>query len=723
MDNLLGIFCATFTADILWFLSSYEVPKYLPVTVACHNSERCWSRCDDQRWSRPYTDWPNLTVVYPPFPDTVAFAKGKRQGVGCHHPKIFLLHRRDIMRVIITSANLVPNQWFHVTNTVWWQDFPRRSTRDYLSLFSPAILGSKNIVIGDFAAQLAGFLATLIVGVPAEARWIAELAHYDFRKAAGYLVASVPGMHGCPHPHPQLPTNFQTGISKSNLSTSSNWRSSSAQYLGIVPTSVVGLSHRFCSAADLKGARLRALARILGGLRGDMEGLIPVLLKRARNISADPNAVSVIVYDINSSCEDLFPEQDPLTNYSPTKFLDTGYVQLGFLQKDVAEWIAALWDAGIFSFSACIFPQEALATASGGSNNKVQLILYVFQGQNFAHLSVAPMSYTHCVSMCSLLRSLQRPSGLWRLQEVLSQYKWPDSLETDFLYGSSSIGTSLDAHFLAAFSAAAGKRSIPSAASDESDPEWGCWDAQHESEKPSIGIIFPTIQRVQYGNEGIHAYSRLLCFAESTWERLKSANLLHDAIPYPRERHGFPMHVKVARRRFQFSSNAPSFGWIYCGSHNFSPAAWGRPLFKPSASKAATSAGSVLGSTLRICNYEIGIVFVVPPPEDPSCTVKNHEDLDRYIFPFVVPAPKYQESDRPATTKAMREARIEILKLQQLEETEAGEYLELEEVPDEEEDPDKESCREGSNDGGQQEEEEEKVYAETLWSQLDSYHS
>jgi len=44
--------------------------------------------------------------------------------------------------------------------------------------------------------------------------------------------------------------------------------------------------------------------------------------------------------------------------------------------------------------------------------------------------------------------------------------------------------------------------------------QWGCWDAQHESERPSIGIVFPTIQRVQYGNEGIHAYSRLLCFAE-----------------------------------------------------------------------------------------------------------------------------------------------------------------------------------------------------------------
>ena len=98
-------------------------------------------------------------------------------------------------------------------------------------------------------------LATLTVGVLAEARWIAELAHYDFRKVAGYLVAFVPGTHGCPHPHFHLLTNFQTGISNS-----SNWKFSSAQYLGIVPTSVLGLSHRFCFIADSKGIILQQVS-------------------------------------------------------------------------------------------------------------------------------------------------------------------------------------------------------------------------------------------------------------------------------------------------------------------------------------------------------------------------------------------------------------------------------------------------------------------------------
>eukprot|EP01018_Ginkgo_biloba_P003635 Gb_16332 [translate_table: standard] len=377
VDSLLGIFSATFTSDILWFLSSCKIPNDLPVTIACHNSERCWSRNNDQHWSRSYPDWPNLTVVYPAFPDAIAFGQGdKRQGVGCHHPKLFLLHRRDSMRVIITSANLVPRQWLHVTNTVWWQDFPRRSTPDYQSLFNcRSFMEPKNIMNGDFAAQLAGFLATLVVGVPSEAHWIAELTHYDFRRATGYLVTSVPGMHGCPHPYPQLPAKSQTAISKPLTGRFSN-----EKYVGVVPTSVVGLSYRFRATADPKGARMRALATLLSNAKGNKEGMLPVLLKRNLNVPADRNAVSVIVCDIRSCSEDIFLQEDLSTSHSPTRISDEVYVHLGFLCKDAAKWIAPLWDGRIFSFAAYVWPQEVLEIASGRSNNKVQLALYVFQG-------------------------------------------------------------------------------------------------------------------------------------------------------------------------------------------------------------------------------------------------------------------------------------------------------------------------------------------------------
>lgn len=81
-------------------------------------------------------------------------------------------------------------QWKNVTNTVWFQDFLRRSSPDYSSLF-----GRPEHTKCDFAAQLAGFIASLIIDVPSQAHWITELAKFDFTGSQGHLVASVPGIY------------------------------------------------------------------------------------------------------------------------------------------------------------------------------------------------------------------------------------------------------------------------------------------------------------------------------------------------------------------------------------------------------------------------------------------------------------------------------------------------------------------------------------------------
>lgn len=87
-------------------------------------------------------------------------------------------------------------QWRNVTNTVWWQDFPRLNIPNCLSLFTQLSVGEINIDSKcDFAAQLAGFMASLVIDVPSQAHWIMELIKYDFKEAAGYLVASVPGIY------------------------------------------------------------------------------------------------------------------------------------------------------------------------------------------------------------------------------------------------------------------------------------------------------------------------------------------------------------------------------------------------------------------------------------------------------------------------------------------------------------------------------------------------
>lgn len=89
-------------------------------------------------------------------------------------------------------------------------------------------------------------------------------------------------------------------------------------------------------------------------------------------------------------------------------------------------------------------------------------------------------------------------------------------------------------------------------------------------------------------------------------------------------------------------------------------------------------------------------------------------DLDDITLPFVIPAPKYRNGDRAATAQAMREAWAEISVLQR----EASLAVSLEETN--EDIPDEEEEMFEASDYVDEEREEEKIYAEMLWSQVDS---
>ncbi|XP_027124708.1 uncharacterized protein [Coffea arabica] len=687
VESLQRVFIATFTSDIPWFLSYCRIPAHLPITIACHNAERCWSSNPERRTSYPFTDFPRLVVVYPPFPEVIAFGKDRRKsGIACHHPKLFVLQREDTLRVVVTSANLVARQWNNVTNTVWWQDFPRSCTPDYGSLFNQSSLGGNNQDSkSDFGAQLAGFMASLVADVPSQAHWILELAKYSFKGALVHLVASVPGIHTPKSPYMLHSRHFLSG--NKNMQ-----KSSGRNLLGSVETSVVGMSHLFCTSVDSNGVKLKKLAAFLRKCSENAYGMSEIILRRETNILADVNAVSVLIPN-------------------PEEFSLGDCVQIGFLPRDVAQWVAPLSDDGFFAFSAYIYPKEVLRAALEGSYIKVQLILYVSQGPCFSGISNS-LRCQQVSAICSLVSSIHRCVGLWRLQEVLAPYKWPEHLETDFLFGSSSIG-SVNAQFVAAFSAASGKRAAQLSESEESDPHWGCWSASQELRNPSIKVIFPTIERVKTASCGILASKYILCFSQKTWQRLKNVGILHDAIPYPNERSGFPMHVKVARRRFQSKTDASSFGWVYCGSHNFSAAAWGRPLPNTVDRKVNVNErnSSVLGSRIHICNYELGIIFTVPPSDKKDNGDEKHGNLDDIVLPFATPAPKYKPRDEPATAQAMREVLTEMEREMDAAIAISGEC------------PDEEDEVLEAADFVTVEKEDEKAYAERLWSQVDSSES
>ncbi|KAG5610924.1 hypothetical protein H5410_022205 [Solanum commersonii] len=112
IENLEQLFIATFTAGMPLFLSYCEIPAdLLPVTIARHNVENCWSSSPNKRSSKPYPDFPNLVIIYPPFPEVIAFGQDlSKSAIGCHHPKLLVLLRRGSLCVVVTSANLVVEQ-------------------------------------------------------------------------------------------------------------------------------------------------------------------------------------------------------------------------------------------------------------------------------------------------------------------------------------------------------------------------------------------------------------------------------------------------------------------------------------------------------------------------------------------------------------------------------------------------------------------------------------
>lgn len=171
------------------------------------------------------------------------------------------------------------------------QDFPRRTAPDYSALFG-TIEDSKS----DFAAQLAGFIASLITDVPSQAHWIKELTKYDFGGAVSHLVASIPGIHA------QSSCDIEADYCLSAQQIAHS-KSVAGNFLGYVQASVVGLSHRFRATTDSNGAQVKLLASLLGKCRENTSGTVEVLLKRNMNIPADANAMSVLVADF-----DEFPE-------------------------------------------------------------------------------------------------------------------------------------------------------------------------------------------------------------------------------------------------------------------------------------------------------------------------------------------------------------------------------------------------------------------------------
>ncbi|ORX40109.1 hypothetical protein BD324DRAFT_258111 [Kockovaella imperatae] len=161
---------------------------------------------------------------------------------------------------------------------------------------------------------------------------------------------------------------------------------------------------------------------------------------------------------------------------------------------------------------------------------------------------------------------------------------------------------------------------------------------------PPIKILFPSLATVDASILGRDGGGTMFC---GKGMNSLTRPLFHDANS---KRGGVLMHAKVLIGVFEprqdnlgFVKASPSSskrkasemenesadvgGWVYVGSHNFSPAAWGRPNLKKNP------------PSLTIANYELGIVFPLPRTD-------TQKAADA-IAPHVRPPRPYANNDVP----------------------------------------------------------------------------
>ncbi|WRT67770.1 uncharacterized protein IL334_004743 [Kwoniella shivajii] len=166
---------------------------------------------------------------------------------------------------------------------------------------------------------------------------------------------------------------------------------------------------------------------------------------------------------------------------------------------------------------------------------------------------------------------------------------------------------------------------------------------------PDIRILFPTLANVEASQLGKGGGGTMFCgkaFNNTTRDLFRDSRS---------KRGGILMHSKMLIAIFEPENNrlgiekSPSKlgkrkveelesevgGWIYVGSHNFSPSAWGNVDVKKNP------------PTLNIKNYEIGIVF----PLDRG----NAKAIADKVAPYKRPAMKYTAGDVPWDQYAHRE--------------------------------------------------------------------
>ncbi|RXG56114.1 Tyrosyl-DNA phosphodiesterase 1 [Armadillidium vulgare] len=105
---------------------------------------------------------------------------------GVHHSKMMLFHYKEGLRVVVHTANLIPDDWSEKTQGFWISP-----------LFPPLENGQKSLLEGDSSTSFKKDLTDYLLSYksPDLTRWSHILRGHDFSSCKVYFIASVPGYH------------------------------------------------------------------------------------------------------------------------------------------------------------------------------------------------------------------------------------------------------------------------------------------------------------------------------------------------------------------------------------------------------------------------------------------------------------------------------------------------------------------------------------------------
>lgn len=119
-----------------------------------------------------------------PFPNVKLFQAKLPIAFGTHHSKMMLLLYTEGMRVVITTANLIHQDWDEKTQGVWISPFfPKRSSTS----------GQNEATKCQFQSDLVDYIRQYGSGPLNE--WKQHILEHDMSGARVHLLASVPGRH------------------------------------------------------------------------------------------------------------------------------------------------------------------------------------------------------------------------------------------------------------------------------------------------------------------------------------------------------------------------------------------------------------------------------------------------------------------------------------------------------------------------------------------------